>query len=458
MKLSFYGGAKSVTGANYLLDNGEVKILVDCGLFQGSNYAEVLNYEDFPYDASTINYVFITHSHTDHTGRLPKLYKEGFRGKIFTTKPAVDLMRETLMNNQGLIASEAFKDGHEPLFSVDDVKNTISLMKGFDYNVKIDLGAGIIAVLHDAGHILGSSIVELNWSDHSKNGQTSKIYFTGDLGNPPTPLLNSPFFPKDGDYVVIESAYGSRIHEDKTKRKDILEDVIEETVVKGGTVMIPSFAMERTQELLYEINQLLKNGRIPKIPIYLDSPLAIKLTEVFKKYKNQLNYKAISYFKKEGSLFKFPMLRQTMATEQSKAINNVVGPKVIIAGSGMSIGGRILHHEKKYLSDPNSAILFVGYQVKGSLGRKILSGATRVNIFGQSIPIRCKVKAIGGYSSHADQVLLLKWIKGIANGEKLKKVFVVQGEEESSQALADKVRDNFAIDAVVPNKGDQFDL
>ena len=196
MKLSFHGGAKSVTGANYLLEFDNIKILVDCGLFQGSKYAEVLNYEKFPYSSSEINFVFVTHSHTDHTGRLPKLYKEGFRGKIFTTKPTIALLKETLLNNQSLIASEAFKDGHKPLFSVEDVNNTISLMKGFDYESEIDLGSGIKAMLHDAGHILGSAIIELEWSDHSKGGQTTKIYFSGDLGNPPTPLLNSPFFRK----------------------------------------------------------------------------------------------------------------------------------------------------------------------------------------------------------------------------------------------------------------------
>ena len=286
----------------------------------------------------------------------------------------------------------------------------------------------------------------------------SKIYFTGDLGNPPTPLLQPPFFPKDADYAVVESAYGSRIHEDRSSRKIMLENVIRETLTKGGTLMIPSFAMERTQELLYELNQLVNHNQIPRVPIYVDSPLATNLTEVYKKYPNYFNKTAHHVIESGDDIFNFPGLTFTRTSDESKAINNVKGAKIIIAGSGMSTGGRILHHEMRYLSDPNSAILFVGYQVLGSLGRRILDGEKNVRIFGEQVSVNCQIRAIGGYSAHADQAMLLKWIESAGSDGKLKKVFVVQGEEDSSIILAEKVKTDLNIDAVVPSQGESFEL
>lgn len=466
LKLTFFGGAKSVTGANYLLETGGTKILVDCGLFQGSKYADDLNYAKFPYDPSEINYVFITHSHTDHSGRLPKLYKEGFRGKVYVTKPTLDMMQRALPDNLNLMKAEAEKENREPLFSAEDLAEVMSLSSGFGYKEEIGLENGIKATFHDAGHILGSAIVEIAYrlqsADHSSSPSTvdpwQKLYFTGDLGNPPTPLLPPPTFVSDASFVVIESAYGSRIHEDKAERKEILENIIKETATRNGTLMIPSFAIERTQELLYEINGLMANGRISSMPIFVDSPLASNLTEVYRKYPDHFNKEAMYLIDSGDDIFNFPGLQFTRTTDESKKINDVKGPKVIIAGSGMSNGGRILHHESRYLTDPNSAILFVGYQVKGSLGRRILDGEKEVKIFGQKIPVNCHVKAIGGYSSHADQNMLLKWIRHAASEKKLKKAFVVQGEEESAQAVADRVKNELGVEAVVPNAGDSFEL
>ncbi len=451
MILTFYGGAKTVTGANYLLDHGDIKILVDCGLNQGSKYAEDMNYEKFAYDPTQINFVFITHSHTDHVGRLPKLFKEGFRGRVIASKPTLGLAEKALPDNLNIITEEAKREGREPIFSLKDLEGVFALAEGYDYEVPIDLGAGITATLHDAGHILGSTIVEIDF-------EGKKIYFTGDLGNPPTPLLNSPFFPKDADYAVVESAYGSRIHEDRSTRKIMLETVIKETLSRGGTLMIPSFAMERTQELLYELNQFVNHNQIPRVPIYVDSPLAINLTEVYRKYPNYFNKTAHHVIESGDDIFNFPGLIFTKNVEESKAINNVKGPKIIIAGSGMSTGGRILHHEARYLSDPNSAILFVGYQVLGSLGRRILDGEKNVKIFGEPISVKCQIRAIGGYSAHADQPMLLKWIASAGSGGNLKKVFVVQGEEESSTILAEKAKTDLKIDAVVPSQGESFEL
>lgn len=451
MRISFHGGAKSVTGANYLLDTGSKKFLIDCGLFQGSKYAEHLNYEKFSYDPSEINAVFITHSHTDHSGRLPKLWKEGFRGTIYTTKPTEGLLRAALPDNLGLITEEAKEDKHQPLFDKDDLNSVLGLIKSQDYYKRIDLGNRTYAIFHNAGHILGSAIVEIGFRD-------KRIYFSGDLGNPPTPLLPDPDFVSDADYLVIESAYGSRVHEDRDKRKDILEDTIEETVTRGGALMVPSFAIERTQELLFELNELVMYKRIPPVTIYVDSPLAQTMTVVYEEYKDYFNEEARKMIKRGGKIFQFPGLMFTKTTEESKAINDALMPKVIIAGSGMSNGGRILHHERRYLSDPNSAILFTGYQVKGSLGRRILDGEPEVKIFGEKIPVRCHIKAIGGYSSHADQDQLLKWVSKTNENRTVKRVFVVQGEEESATALALKIRDHLSIDSTVPDPGEEFDI
>lgn len=460
MKLTFYGGAKIVTGSNYLLESGTKKILIDCGLFQGSKYAETLNYEKFAYDASEIDYVFVTHSHTDHSGRLPKLYKEGFRGQLIASKPTLDMIRTALPDNMNLIKAEAAKDGHEPLFNADDLEGVLSLARGVDYEEEVNLGDGlsvqnrafnISARLLDAGHILGSSIIEISF-------ESKKIYFSGDLGNPPTPLLQPTVFVKNADFVVIESAYGSRIHEDKIERREILESVITETISRGGTLLVPSFAMERTQELLYELNELMNHNRIPHVPVFVDSPLATNLTEVYKKYPNYFNKRAVYLIESGDDIFNFPNLKFTKTVDESKSINNVIGPKVIIAGSGMSNGGRILHHEQRYLPDLRSAILFVGYQVEGTLGRKILDGQKEVSIFGQVIPVNCQVRAIGGYSAHADQNMLTEWTKSAAEGGKLKNVFIVQGEEDSADALAARIKKDIGVPTTVPTQNESFEL
>ncbi|MDP3954313.1 MAG: MBL fold metallo-hydrolase [bacterium] len=476
MKLTFYGGAGQVTGANYLLDFGDKKIIVECGLNQGSKFAEGQNYADFKYDPAKIDVICLTHSHMDHVGRVPKLYKDGFRGQILGTKATVDLMAAALPNSLSLIKDEAKQDGHEPLYGQEDVDGAIALSRGLAYHELVDIGNGISIQLHDAGHILGSSIIEIRWHE---NDALKRIYFSGDLGNPPTPFLKSTEFIRNADYIVVESAYGDRIHEDKGLRKEKLENVIENTVKDGGVLMIPSFAMERTQELLFELNELIDNKRIPKIPVFVDSPLAIKITEVYKKHDDLFNKEAAYLASSGDDIFNFPGLSLTKTTAQSKEINATPNPKIIIAGSGMSQGGRILHHERRYLPDPKSTILFIGYQVNGSLGRRILEGDKKVRIFGETIEVKCKVEAIGGYSAHADQPALLKWIKGAksylennascefdnhvikpdgAVNHKLKKVFIVQGEKEASETLAGIIRDDIAIEAIVPEEGNTFEL
>jgi metallo-beta-lactamase family protein len=455
MKLTFYGGAKDITGSNYLLESGSEKILIDCGLHQGSSYAEKLNYEPFPYNPKEIEAVLITHSHIDHIGRLPQLFKAGFRGKIFSTPPTKDFAEQLLIDSEHILAKDAEEKKLKPIYDLDDMNKTMSLWQTVDYHKKFKIGpaaAGFEIEFYDAGHIIGSSFIVV-----STEGK--KIVFSGDLGNVSEPLVKDTETIADVDYVLIESAYGGRIHEALEARKDVLEDLIEDTVKNKGVLMIPAFAMERTQELLFELNELVENGRIPKVPIFIDSPLAIKLTSVYKKYSENPKYfdeEAISLFRRNDTIFNFPGLKLTLSTEQSKEINDVPPPKVIIAGAGMSHGGRILHHERRYLSDPKSAILFIGYQVKGSLGRRILDRAKSVKIFGEEVPVRCRVENISGYSAHADQRKLISWLRPMRL--KLKKVFIVQGEEDQMILFAQKVRDELAVETIIPSLGEEIML
>ncbi|HEY4506852.1 MAG TPA: MBL fold metallo-hydrolase [Candidatus Paceibacterota bacterium] len=463
MKITFHGGAKTVTGANYLLEHNGIKMLIDCGLNQGGKYAEDLNYQPFNYSPSEINYVFVTHSHIDHIGRLPKLYKDGFRGVVYATKATSDLMEVALPDNMRQIQIEAKGADHAALFEQEDIGGLMSLVQNVEYDKSFPVG-DVDVVFHDAGHILGSSIIEIKWKvAESVGGQEfRKIYFSGDLGNPPTPLLRETEKIKDADYVVVESAYGNRVHEGRDERRQKLTSVIKDTVDRGGVLMVPSFAVERTQEFLYELNNLLNENKIPKLPVFVDSPLAIKMTEVYRKNSGYFNLDTKYLIDSGDDIFNFPGLKMTSSTEESKKINEVPAPKVIIAGSGMSQGGRILHHEARYLPDPNSTILFVGYQVDGSLGRKIQKGDLEVRIMGQTVPVRCHIENLASYSAHADQPNLLEWVGGSVSfngGEgRLKKVFVVQGEDESSRTLANLIHERYGVDAVAPVTGQEFSL
>lgn len=456
MKLSFYGAVQQVTGSNFLLAHKDIKILIDCGLFQGSKYAETLNYQDFPYDPKDINFVFLTHSHADHSGRLPKLYKDGFRGKIFATKPTLDLSAIALDDNLDLIKEEAKKDGHDSLFSAGDLHQAFLLAQGVEYGEELDLGDDIKGTFYEAGHILGSAIIEISWK--TDKNESRCIYFSGDLGNYPVPLLKRYNMPNQADYIVTESTYGDRLHENNVNRKDVLRQVIEETVHRGGTVIIPTFAIERTQELIYELNEMIEHGHLTRVPMFLDSPLAIKLTKVYKNYEQYFNKKVLHDIRTGDDIFNFPGLHLTFSTQESKAINEVRGPKVIIAGSGMSLGGRILYHEVRYLPDPNSTILFVGYQVEGSPGRQIMDGKKEVRLLGQSVAINCHVRSIEGYSAHADQAMILDWVGKAKEDGNLKKIFVTHGEYHSSSILCQKIKGKLGVDAVVPGMGESFEL
>lgn len=448
MKLTFHGGAGTVTGANYLLESDGVKILVDCGLQQGSHFAEHQNFEPFAYQPSEIKAVFVTHAHIDHIGRLPKLIKEGFKGVIYSTHPTKAFAELMLLDSMQILAKESERENRPPLYEEQDIERLMQIWRGLEYHEPVNVGPYAVT-LFDAGHILGSAIVHVG-----VEGKT--VVFSGDLGNSPAPVIRPTEKIPSADYCLIESTYGDRLHEDLPQREELLEDAIEDSVKAGGVLMIPAFAMERTQDLLFHLHQLFERGRIPKVPVFIDSPLAIQLTAIYKKFERYFN-EAVQHMAKRGDdILNFPGLRLTLTTEQSKEINEVPSPKIIIAGSGMSNGGRILHHERRYLSDPKSTILFVGYQAEGTLGRKIIDGAQSVRMFDEDVSVRCKIRSISGYSAHADQAQLLAWVKPMRMS--LKKIFVIQGEPTASEVFARKIRDEFAIEAEVPKAGETVTL
>ncbi len=456
MQITFHGGARMVTGANYLLEHEGVTVAIDCGLHQGSAFCERHNWEPFPYDPSKLAAVFVTHAHIDHTGRLPQLVKSGFRGKVYGTPPTRDAALLLLEDSDHILAQEAERFGKPPLYGAEDIAALAAQWEAVEYRAPVTVGPFTVT-FWNAGHILGSSFIVFRV--RSSTGKSETVIFSGDLGNSPAPLIGSrDELPENLDYLVVESTYGDRVHEDLAERKGILEDLVEDTVKRRGVLMIPAFAMERTQDILYELDDLAEAGRIPKVPIFLDSPLAIKLTDVYRRYDRYLTHPARSQPGARGSgddrahLFRFPGLTMTMTTEESKAINNVPSPKIVIAGSGMLHGGRILHHAKRYLPDPKSTLLLIGYQAAGSIGRQIFDGASRVRIYGEDVSVAARVKAIGGYSAHADQPQLMSWVRSARHN--LRRVFIVQGEPPAAEALQRKIVDEFAVKAEVPELGD----
>lgn len=452
--ITFYGGVGMVTGANFLLTTPNGQFLVDCGLFQGGKIVEDKNREPFPYNPANIDALFITHAHLDHVGRIPKLVHDGFRGKIYSTAPTREIAKLILIDSLGVMEKEA-RAAHKPLiYSEDDARAALKLWQTTGYESPFKLGEQLTVTFHDAGHILGSTMIEFVHHPATR-GVKQKILFSGDLGNSPSPLLPETAAITGVNYLVMESVYGDRLHEGLKERRDKLEDVIENTMRAGGTLMIPAFSIERTQELLYEIEQMMAEGRIPQVPVYLDSPLAIKVTAIYDKFRSYFNDRVADPDLIRDGLFNFPNLHKTLSTDESKAIPHL-GRKIIIAGSGMSNGGRILHHEKRYLSDPKSALLLMGYQSAGSLGRRLEEGAKGVTILGENVTVRAKVVAITGYSAHRDRDGLFDFVHQTA--DTLRRVFVVMGEPQASFFLAQRLRDYLGLDAVAPRAGEKFVL
>jgi len=447
-KITFYGGTGSVTGANFLLEIDGKKILIDCGLTQGEKLADDINWDPFPYDPKKIDILFVTHAHVDHLGRIPKLINEGFRGKIYSTEPTKGLAVPMFEDTAGILGQN--KDlGLDKIYSEENIKLALSLWQGLKYHQTIKITENVEVVLLDAGHILGSAMIEFIY-----NGK--KILFTGDLGNSPSPILPNTEKVTDVDYLIMESVYGDRNHESREDRRKFLEETIEDNYKRKGTLIIPTFSLERSQELLFELNALVENSRIPIMPIFLDSPLAIRLTEVFKQYRNYFNANAQKSMIHDKYLFDFPGLHSTLQSKESQMIRSVPNPKIVIAGSGMSTGGRIVHHERHYLPDPNNTLLLTGYQSIGTPGRLIQEGIKKVRITGEEVIVRAHIVTIHGYSGHKDSDGLLNFVQDME--DTVKKVFVVMGEPKSSMFLVQKLRDNLGINACAPERGDSVVL
>ena len=440
LKITFCSGAGTVTGANFLLEGNGKKFLIDCGLIQGEKFVDDLNWAKFPYEASEIDILFISHSHIDHIGRIPKIISEGFKGKIISTAPTRDLTEVMLADTAHLLSRDV-ENGLDKIYTPENIKTAMGLWETLDYGEKLNYENGFQFSYKDAGHILGSGMLEIVY-----NGK--KIVFTGDLGNSPSPLLPDTERITDADYLIMESVYGDRNHEHRDDRKKFFKETIEANYKRKGTLIIPTFSLERTQELLYELDGLIENNLVPRMPVFLDSPLAIKLTAVYLKHQKYFNAKALSVIAGGDNLFNFPGLKSTVDTEESKAILHVPDPKIIIAGSGMSNGGRILHHEKNYLPYKNNTILLTGYQSIGTLGRLIEDGARKIKIQGEEIHLNAHVVKISGYSGHKDSDNLIEFVQNTA--EKVRKIFVVMGEPKSSLFLVQKLRDNLGVNAVSP--------
>ena len=472
MKITFLGAAKTVTGSNFLVEAAGKKFLVDCGMYQGKTAEEMENSDPFLSDVSEIDFDILTHAHIDHSGRIPKLYNEGYRNKVYATKATCDLCSIMLPDSGHIQEVEIewknrkrMREGKEnlpPLYTAEEAYKCLEIFEPVNYDDIVEIDDNISIRFNDAGHMLGSAIIEV-WV--TEDGETKKAVFTGDLGNNDLPLLDAPTMISSADYLVMESTYGNRLHVRNDDKAEMFLDIVSETLDKGGRVIIPSFAVGRTQEILYEIDKLkeeygqdpeffAKYKKVMNVPVYVDSPLAISATEVFKKntdlFEEEIKRKIIS----GDHPLEFPGLKFTQTAEESKELNMSNEPSIIISASGMCEVGRIKHHLKHNLWDPNSTILFVGYQAPGTLGRSIVEGAEKVKIFGEEIAVAARVEYIEGFSGHADQTWLLNFVNSFTNPPK--HIFLVHGEPEGQEELKYKIESECKLPVTIPDFGETY--
>ena len=473
MKITFLGATKTVTGSNYLVEGAGKKFLVDCGMWQGSSELEEENLQEFEFNPAEIDFMLLTHAHIDHSGRIPKLYNEGFKNKIYAHKATCDLCALMLPDSGHIQEMEIqwknkkrIRKGlepREPLYTAEQAARCLEIFEPVKYDEIIPIDENIHVRFNDAGHMLGSSIIEL-WV--KEDGKETKVVFTGDLGNNDIPLLDSPTMIDSADYLVMESTYGNRLHVRNDEKAELFLKIVSETLDKGGSVVIPSFAVGRTQEILYELNKLKEKTddeeflkeyeTLMKAPVYVDSPLAISATEVFKDNKELFEEEIKQEILRGDNPLEFPGLKFAMTTDESKALNEDPTPAVIISASGMCDVGRIKHHLKHNLWNPKSTILFVGYQAPGTLGYSIVNGAKTVKIFGEEIAVNARIEYIEGYSGHADQEWLMNFVYSFIH--KPKHIFLVHGEVESQNVLQEKIVNEAGINAVIPEFGETYEL
>ena len=473
MKITFLGATKIVTGSNFLVEAAGKKFLVDCGLYQGKAELEEQNYREFDYNPAEIDFMLLTHAHIDHSGRIPKLYNDGFKGPIYAHKATCDLCQIMLPDSGHIQEMEAewknkkrIRKGQPtrgPLYTAEDALKCMEIFVPVKYDEIIQVSENIYVRFNDAGHMLGSSTIEI-WA--KEDGKETKAVFSGDLGNNDIPLLSEPTMIDNCDYLVMESTYGSRLHIRNDQKAELFLKIVSETIDNGGTVVIPSFAVGRTQEILYEINKIKENRHdeeflreyrtLMKVPVYVDSPLAISATQVFKENMDLFEDEVKEEMERGNNPLEFPGLKFTQTADESKALNESDEPSIIISASGMCDVGRIKHHLKHNIWNPKSTILFVGYQAPGTLGYSIVNGAKKVTIFGEEFAVKARIEYIEGYSGHADQEWLMNFVYSFIS--KPRHIFLVHGEEESQEVLKEKITDGTEIGVSIPEYGETYEL
>ena len=460
INLSFMGAARGVTGSRYLVEANNLKLLVDCGLYQEREFLH-RNWEPFRCSPAELHAVLLTHAHLDHSGLLPKLVNEGFRGRVICTPATADITKIMLIDSAHLQEEDAAykkkrhnREGREgqypaiPLYTVADAEASLRLFTPVEYNKPAIIANGIEATFHDAGHVLGSSMIKLVIS---QGGEKRSIVFSGDIGRWDRPFLHDPDVFRKTDYIVMESTYGDRQHEGTEEIGDELVEIVKTAFAAGGNIIVPSFALQRSQEILYYLNNLLMENRVPALTVYLDSPMAIKITKVFKRYAEQFDDEMKDLIRQHRSPFDFPGLKFVETVEESKALNEIKGTVMIIAGSGMCTGGRIKHHLVNNISRPECTILFVGYQAEGTLGRQILDGAKSVRIHGQPRSVLARIIQIQGFSAHADREELLKWLSKLSAEPKL--IFITHGEARAAESFKAFLKEKTGYKVTVPTYG-----
>ena len=464
MKIEFVGGARCVTGSCFIIKTDDFTVMVDRGMFQGKKVLRDRNYMKVIHSPGQIDALILTHAHIDHSGLIPKMVKEGFTKPIFATKATVDLCSIMLPDSAHIqemdtewINKKNKKLGIapvEPLYTVKDAEASIQQFVPVNYNDMVDIVPGVKARYRDAGHILGSSFVEV-WVE--EKGKTTKIVFSGDVGSRDQAIIRNPEVAEDADILLIESTYGNRLHKSKADTYEEFKNIINESYNLNGNIVIPAFAIERTQEIIYTLGKLVKEGAIPKIPVYIDSPLAISATEIFRKNRECFDDEAKSILLNGESPLDFDGLYFTRTTEESKRLNKEAKGAIIISASGMCTAGRIKFHLQNNLYKPESSIIFVGFQAEGTLGRQLVDGAKRVRVYGEDVVVNAKIHTLGGFSGHADRNGLIEWMRSIKKKEGLR-VFIVHGEEKASLSFADTVKVEFNVDAYVPHWGEIVDV